>query len=358
MDPISAGANLLGSVFNVVQQNKTNEHNASMLDKQNQFNRDMQKDQQQYNKEMWDKQNAYNTPQSQLDRYRKAGLNPNLLYGQPNPGNAAQVATSGQATSSNAIARNAPTVDPLSMSAIQLNQAMARKNQEEAKGQEIENKYKGDKESLGVENQKEQLNKIRVETEKLGYQARIEYFNQRVAENTVNERINKYVLDNNLTQQQAENYEALTYLYEYQKLTEEAKAANLSIHTKAISEKLPYEIKQISSEIRKNDTISSMNQVLSKLYQWQIFHENPYQHGSKTSISNQLGIKEVKLKDLDADKMKLELTILARKMNIEYNELLMWIKAITGGIGDIQEVFKTGSEINKNNANTLNSILK
>lgn len=34
--------------------------------------------------EDWDRQNAYNSPASQMQRYKDAGLNPNLIYGQPN----------------------------------------------------------------------------------------------------------------------------------------------------------------------------------------------------------------------------------------------------------------------------------
>ena len=41
-----------------------------------------------YNKSMWDKQQEYNTPANQMQRYRDAGLNPSLMYGQGNPGNA------------------------------------------------------------------------------------------------------------------------------------------------------------------------------------------------------------------------------------------------------------------------------
>lgn len=40
--------------------------------------------------EMWNLANAYNTPQSQMQRFKDAGLNPNLIYGQGNSGNAAQ----------------------------------------------------------------------------------------------------------------------------------------------------------------------------------------------------------------------------------------------------------------------------
>ena len=38
--------------------------------------------------DMWNMQNAYNTPQAQMERLKQAGLNPNLMYGQGNVGNA------------------------------------------------------------------------------------------------------------------------------------------------------------------------------------------------------------------------------------------------------------------------------
>lgn len=39
------------------------------------------------NKEMWELNNQYNSPLSQMNRYREAGLNPALMYGQGTPGN-------------------------------------------------------------------------------------------------------------------------------------------------------------------------------------------------------------------------------------------------------------------------------
>ena len=39
-------------------------------------------------KEMWKTQNAYNTPMKQMERLKQAGLNPALMYGQGNTGNA------------------------------------------------------------------------------------------------------------------------------------------------------------------------------------------------------------------------------------------------------------------------------
>lgn len=41
----------------------------------------------------WDKQNEYNTPANQMQRFKDAGLNPNLIYGQGNAGNAAPIPT-------------------------------------------------------------------------------------------------------------------------------------------------------------------------------------------------------------------------------------------------------------------------
>lgn len=38
--------------------------------------------------EMWNMQNEYNSPEAQMNRFKAAGLNPHLIYGQGNPGNA------------------------------------------------------------------------------------------------------------------------------------------------------------------------------------------------------------------------------------------------------------------------------
>lgn len=36
---------------------------------------------------IWERDTAYNSPQAQMQRYKDAGLNPNLIYGQGTPGN-------------------------------------------------------------------------------------------------------------------------------------------------------------------------------------------------------------------------------------------------------------------------------
>jgi len=72
---IAGGASLIGGLINAGSTSKTNQ---SMLS---------------YNKEMYDKQradaladfnrqNEYNSPLAQMTRFKEAGLNPNLIYGQ------------------------------------------------------------------------------------------------------------------------------------------------------------------------------------------------------------------------------------------------------------------------------------
>lgn len=51
------------------------------------YNKRLMKRQNQYNIDMWKMQADYNSPQSQMQRFQEAGLNPNLIYGQGSNGN-------------------------------------------------------------------------------------------------------------------------------------------------------------------------------------------------------------------------------------------------------------------------------
>jgi len=84
LDPsalVSAGANLAGGVVNSIFGNKTardNQQHAEHLYK-------MQRDD---GLKFWEMQNSYNSPEQQMQRMQKAGLNPALMYGQGTTGNA------------------------------------------------------------------------------------------------------------------------------------------------------------------------------------------------------------------------------------------------------------------------------
>lgn len=54
----------------------------------NKANMELAKYQNEANYKLWQEQNAYNTPAAQMQRYKDAGLNPLLIYGQGNSGNA------------------------------------------------------------------------------------------------------------------------------------------------------------------------------------------------------------------------------------------------------------------------------
>lgn len=67
------GLDFLGGLFGSKQQQSSN---MSIAKYQNDFNY-----------RMWQENNAYNTPAAQMQRYKDAGLNPALMYGQGSPGN-------------------------------------------------------------------------------------------------------------------------------------------------------------------------------------------------------------------------------------------------------------------------------
>lgn len=72
---ITAGAGLIGQGINALSTKSANksqlEYNRELYDKQR---RDALGD--------WTMQNEYNSPKAQMDRFKAAGLNPNLIYGQ------------------------------------------------------------------------------------------------------------------------------------------------------------------------------------------------------------------------------------------------------------------------------------
>lgn len=78
---IGTASGLLGSLFGSSSQSKDVKRTISaekeMADYK--WNKDL---------EMWNLQNAYNSPEAQMRRFKDAGLNPNLIYGQGSGGNA------------------------------------------------------------------------------------------------------------------------------------------------------------------------------------------------------------------------------------------------------------------------------
>lgn len=82
---ISAGVGAVGSIANSLMSNsssrKAMRQQTEMMRRQASLQQDMMKYQNDLNISNWNLQNAYNTPAAQMQRYKDAGLNTNLIYG-------------------------------------------------------------------------------------------------------------------------------------------------------------------------------------------------------------------------------------------------------------------------------------
>jgi len=111
-------------------------------------NKNMELAKYQYSKdlEMWNKQNEYNTPTAQMGRFKDAGLNPNLIYGQGNPGNAVQIPKYQAPTVNYDYSRTVPNyLDTLStFQDIKNKQSQNDIMQQQIQGLVLDNIYKSD----------------------------------------------------------------------------------------------------------------------------------------------------------------------------------------------------------------------
>ena len=73
------GLNFLGNMY-------TNMQNRRAVNRTNRLNYQMQQEQLAWNERMWHMNNEYNTPANQMKRLIAAGLNPDLMYGNPSQG--------------------------------------------------------------------------------------------------------------------------------------------------------------------------------------------------------------------------------------------------------------------------------
>lgn len=88
---IGAGASLVGGAMGAFGQSSANRTNIRLQREQNAWNEKQAEKANQWNLEQWERENLYNSPQQQMQRLEQAGLNPNLMYGQGNPGSASSL---------------------------------------------------------------------------------------------------------------------------------------------------------------------------------------------------------------------------------------------------------------------------
>lgn len=85
---ISGGSGLLGNILDWFSNKATNKTNLKINQMNNEFNEKMMERQLAYNTDMWNKQNEYNDPSAQVERLKRAGINP-VMAMQGNPQNTA-----------------------------------------------------------------------------------------------------------------------------------------------------------------------------------------------------------------------------------------------------------------------------
>lgn len=97
---------LVSGIFNIGSQSMANRANMHAVRENNELQRELAEYQWSKDLEMWNLQNHYNSPLSQMQRFKAAGLNPNLVYSQGNSGNASSM-PSYQSPTTQAVTRNA-----------------------------------------------------------------------------------------------------------------------------------------------------------------------------------------------------------------------------------------------------------
>lgn len=142
MDLLGAGLGAVSSIGSMIGQNRAIRQQIKAQQEENQKNREynlmLARTQNQWNIEQWQRENDYNSPTAQMSRFRAAGLNPNLAYGQMSNGASSPTLTSGAASS------------PTDMSAIGNKRNFGQAMQE----------------ALNLEMQKAQIEAIKAGTEK------------------------------------------------------------------------------------------------------------------------------------------------------------------------------------------------
>ena len=148
--------NVIGSVVGGIQQNKNIDKQIAAQQEENQKSRDwnlnLAKMQNQWNIDQWNRENDYNTPLAQGQRYKEAGLNPDLLYGSENLSAASPSMTSGDGSTPTDVSNlaNKRTIgDIMSQSAqnrlvnaqAKLAESQANKTDKETDAQGITNEW-------------------------------------------------------------------------------------------------------------------------------------------------------------------------------------------------------------------------
>lgn len=79
------GSSILGNLGNQISAAQQYKYQKRLMEQQNKYNTEAATTAFNRMYGMWNAENEYNAPTAQMGRYKEAGLNPNLIYGQSNP---------------------------------------------------------------------------------------------------------------------------------------------------------------------------------------------------------------------------------------------------------------------------------
>lgn len=316
LNPLGA----IGSFIGGFQQNKNIDKQIAAQKEENQKNREwnlnLAKQQNQWNIDQWNRENAYNTPAAQMARYKAAGLNSDLIYGQQNLSAASPEMTAGdgsQPTDVSNLANKATIGDMVSQAAAtrltnaqaKLAESQANKVDEEAEGQGYQNEIlKSDakfRDALnsgtvqlnnmslkvsekGMQLTDEQIGKIRKECAQIDQS--IEQSRATVSE--IRQKISNLKTDQAISR--------LRYLMDA-KLNEAtikklASECNLNyIQAKSIIKKLPYELANIEADTNSKNASADLSRAHIR------------------DINNSILLRDVQRSILDLEKTKLDFSL-------------------------------------------------
>lgn len=250
----------VSSFIGGLQKNKQIDKQIAAQREENQKNREwnlnLAKQQNQWNIEQWNRENAYNTPAAQMARYKAAGLNSDLIYGQQNLSAASPEMTAGdgsQPTDVSNLANKATIGDMVSQAAAtrltnaqaELAESQARKADKEADAQHITNAWLPDLLKGDVDIKEADVKQKLADAGLKGKQADVAVEQIKVMQQSVKESQQKI----NDLQSQMENrtFQQVQAMLEY----------NLK------KDKQSYEVREILSKIGLNH--ASVNRIVSLL---------------------------------------------------------------------------------------------
>lgn len=170
MGLIGAGSDILSGIFGGAAQDSANETNLQIARETNEQQYKMFQEQLGFNREMWEKSNEYNTPYNQRQRFAEAGLNPYMMLGQTEAGQATMQ------TAPSAPQMHVPQVQPVNYaSGLQaavgdFMDAQLKKQQIDSIGLDNQSKiidlrYRATEKRLTLQNQLEDIKSKRVQRE-------------------------------------------------------------------------------------------------------------------------------------------------------------------------------------------------